>query len=874
MSKNRMRHCGTVIVSDEEPRGQVLWANEDYCRLLGYTQQEILQRIQEENVSFLDKGYRQMLLKKVQQQLAEKREVELEYCARTRTGKKVWQLAYGHPDRYEGKRVLRLVVFDITEMYLADAKLKSVNKRIQAIISNMPGGVFLYPVATGGRVSYISDGALEVFGCSREEFFRKFKGRADVFLDVGERERMLHTEDAKPQTGCIEECEYQMETAKGEMRWTRVRQQMFVDADGTLMVCVLIMDVNDVHNNEEALLRKTKEMNELSNSIDGGIVRFFLDDCCSVQIANPGFYHMLGEEETTPKRNLESLFGKEALDELRKTIFDVKMIGDSMQADCCIHTAQGKEMWLSISGSIVEIGNGIPVVQAVVGNITELKRGQKQLEYERERYRVLLSCIEDIVFEYNYEQDRITFIINKPSVQGNSNIIEIDHYKKRFQLLDVIYPEDVEKVKPIFEGKSFRHADVRLRLTGDKDEDYLRMKRYAMSAIVQKDEKHPIKESDYRWFEVHGTAIYDENGRLYRNLGAIHDIDDKKRTNERLRYQSERDPLTQIYNKISVDANINDFLEREGKNGMHALLVLDLDDFKNVNDTYGHQFGDKVLMKTTKVIRDLMRKDDIVGRVGGDEFVILMKSIPNHSCMMKRALDLCRRIEQSTLQEHEDFHLCASVGVAVYPEHGSSYKELFGRADMALYEAKRKGKNQYALYSPKSERVITQKATGIKTRRYHTEETGSAFQILEGLLDVGLKNPGKGISEFLEFLGEQMDASRCYLMTHDGVWREWCNVDAKPCKESKGMVDAVEYNQYLDMFQKENKILIMKNKEEIRDSMPLLYQKLLKNHVEAVVQVQLPQGILGIDECAAPRNWTEHEIGVMRFAAKLLSYCM
>lgn len=149
------------------------------------------------------------------------------------------------------------------------------------------------------------------------------------------------------------------------------------------------------------------------------------------------------------------------------------------------------------------------------------------------------------------------------------------------------------------------------------------------------------------------------------------------------------DFLTGIYNRNGITRLIDNFLESEQEE-RGALCFLDLDNFKQINDQYGHRYGDEVLCNVVKSICRNVRDEDLVGRFGGDEFVIYLRSPQGDADIMDRAEAVCRGIRQ----EHGCHGLTASIGVACYPEDGSEFLELIEKADSALYQSKKEGKDQ------------------------------------------------------------------------------------------------------------------------------------------------------------------------------------
>lgn len=170
------------------------------------------------------------------------------------------------------------------------------------------------------------------------------------------------------------------------------------------------------------------------------------------------------------------------------------------------------------------------------------------------------------------------------------------------------------------------------------------------------------------------------------------------RDRRRLMQKAEEDPLTGLLNKESTARSITDWLNEERCKGFQVLLMVDLDHFKEINDTYGHATGDLVLKKVAQVLRGVFRETDIVGRVGGDEFMVFLKNVGNPEVVQRLMSTLNSRIRAVTVDDLPEETLSCSIGAAFYPRHGKDFTLLYENADRALYEAKRAGRNGHAVF--------------------------------------------------------------------------------------------------------------------------------------------------------------------------------
>ncbi len=186
---------------------------------------------------------------------------------------------------------------------------------------------------------------------------------------------------------------------------------------------------------------------------------------------------------------------------------------------------------------------------------------------------------------------------------------------------------------------------------------------------------------------------------------AIRDISEQMKQEqnvyERIAYlknKSETDELTGIKNRRSIENSINLYLKQMPKHQLSAFLLLDLDNFKKINDTFGHQKGDIVLQETAQHMKEISRQNDEIGRLGGDEFIIFLKNMKNIAsieCYAQRMIDKLARTY--TFGQSESVAVGTSIGIAVAPSQGIEFETLYHLADIALYQSKRDGKGRYTL---------------------------------------------------------------------------------------------------------------------------------------------------------------------------------
>lgn len=288
-------------------------------------------------------------------------------------------------------------------------------------------------------------------------------------------------------------------------------------------------------------------------------------------------------------------------------------------------------------------------------------RMKKQIELENTRYRYLSEIMKEVIFEYDFTSDTLRL---------TSEAVEI------FQVPEVI------------EHFSAYKSDILVAdRTGNNPLYEQLMKQVDTDADVQLS-----MQGKSLWYHIYIKVIYDGT-QAVSAIGRVQNIHAEKMEKEQLRKKSMLDSLTDILNAASVKKQIQEVLEAEST--PHALYIMDLDDFKEVNDVHGHYMGDQVLIQTATALREVFRDSAIVGRLGGDEFVVFMKHISSREQVMER----CQLLTENLRYKRESAGLpipTISIGVSL-SRAGDDFVSLYQRADVALYDVKHQGKDNYVI---------------------------------------------------------------------------------------------------------------------------------------------------------------------------------
>lgn len=381
-----------------------------------------------------------------------------------------------------------------------------------------------------------------------------------------------------------------------------------------------------------------------------GVVAFQNDSTLKIISANDYYY------STYANGNFESL---NICEEDKNIIADLKdknevvykcIVSDGTIRYICMHLTKYNEN--DILGILIDV--------------TEQHTNLVRMKDERRCFTFALKSSKNIVFEHNVADDNMTLYIpvkgqtelKKLSIPNNTEdaVYELADKRDYGYLKENIYNEKVENIS------------VRMKLPGNKN---------------------------YEWHRIFRNFEHDEKGNLKRIFGTITNIEDEKHHEKELKEKIEIDPVLHVYNRNAGVERINEYIKSNPESRDYALFVIDIDDFKNINDTYGHLYGDTVIAMVAEMLNKATDDDAIVGRYGGDEFFVFLKSsrIAENA---DRVVDNVCKINIS-----DDKRITCSVGVAdgrIF-EEVPNYKALFSKADKALYSTKKNGKAHWEIYN-------------------------------------------------------------------------------------------------------------------------------------------------------------------------------
>ena len=292
---------------------------------------------------------------------------------------------------------------------------------------------------------------------------------------------------------------------------------------------------------------------------------------------------------------------------------------------------------------------------------------RRSLDFETKKYGLLAEFSDTALFEYDRRKD----------------ILEFTNNARRILMLDELRISHVM-------GKKIR-TDLFLQEDRKVMEDMLRSRTGSWEDNIQYAELRLKSISgEYHWFGCHYKTITSDTGTVVKVVGKLADISRQRSREQELREQAMRDVLTGIYNKAGE--KLIDRMVKEKGQGL--FLMLDLNDFKSINDTMGHAAGDAILTEMGRVLKGACRENDIVARIGGDEFVMFLPGVFDRQTGKRKIGEIQESLRTVRISTWGIRGIKASIGAALCPEDGMDYGTLYKAADEAMYQAKEQSKNR------------------------------------------------------------------------------------------------------------------------------------------------------------------------------------
>ena len=346
-------------------------------------------------------------------------------------------------------------------------------------------------------------------------------------------------------------------------------------------------------------------------------------------------------------------------------MFEKALLGDWEQFQSAIYDQQGKVIKVILKFTPIFVKGKIKGLFAVLKDITELEKTIKKLQESEETFRIITENAHELITLLN---DQGKIIYASPSYE---DILEINPNEYIGELfLYNVHPED------------------RIRL----DQSIITSIREGNPCKEQFRQKHTTK--GWIWCELSGTPVFDKEGQFVNMVVLTRDITLQKSYEDSLKHFANHDTLTGLPNRRYFSQKLRKAMVNHVKNqeGL-AVMMLDIDDFKGINDQFGHDVGDDTVIEFSNRLQGAIRETDIAARLGGDEFVVLLNDITSEEEAEKVARKVHEAMNGVWQVKNAELSITTSIGIAIAPEKGSTRSTIMKQADNALYEAKNAGKN-------------------------------------------------------------------------------------------------------------------------------------------------------------------------------------
>lgn len=485
------------------------------------------------------------------------------------------------------------------------------------------------------------------------------------------------------------------------------------------------------------------------------------------------------------------------------------------------------------------------------------------LSLEQNRHRLTLSYLNDSIWEYHVKTDTLTK--TNPFLGIFIGQKMIPNFMETSLNSDLIHPDDIEVLRNFF---SLCDSDLQEKFC----------------EVRAKDEK-----GNYIWYEVEGSKLYDAENNLISIIGHTTNINDKKQEMEQLRAQAKEDSLTKLLNHAATENDINELIQTLEKPSIMAFMIIDIDNFKTINDSLGHLFGDAVLIDLSAKLKKLFRDIDILGRVGGDEFIVLMNDVPSMDFIRQKAFETCRIIRDIYIGDNVPFQVSGSIGISIFPADGTDFDSLYQKADTALYQAKYNGKDRFCFYSEDMP-PISEQYSNLILQKYahecsypHEDRSLEDGTIIATAIDMlfDSREIDTSIHMVLSLIGTYFNLGRIDIFefkennTLISITHEWCSVYENRIINSiqnihkENMQNYIFYDKGPDGLFYCDDLSLLLTREAYPDP-PFIQQPTISLIQCGIKDHGRPLGFITVSVQDAIRHWSKNELNTISLLCKVI----
>ena len=567
---------------------------------------------------------------------------------------------------------------DVTEFVAAQNALQRSTLLLQAT-QNM-AGVGGWEIDLLRDETYWTEGVYRILGVDPQRFVPTAHNTRQFFTPEGHDALQQALLDAE-RTGEAQDVELEMLTADQRRIWVHCRSMLALVDGKVVKQTSVIRDISAQKRADAALRASEEQLRLVTSQMPGVVYRLHItpDGRRQFQYISPGvreLYGITAEQVMADGSVLSRLRHPADRQQLAQRIKTAVDQGQSVALEYRILTPQGETKWVQMNSNVVEQDEHGQVRNGVMVDITASKQAELALRERDELWKLALESTGDGVWDWYLDSG--VEILSRRCME--------------------MYGYSEGELPPVARSlDSLTHPDDLAQMMADREAHFA-----GETPIYSNEHRIRCKDGSWKWVLSRGMVISrDEQGRPLRMTGTHTDITQRKLAETLIWQQANFDALTGLPNRRMLHDRLAQELKKSRRdNHRLALLFIDLDRFKEVNDTMGHAHGDDLLVQAARRISHCMRETDTVARMGGDEFTVILPGMDDLSRLEQIVQQILTSLSESFDLGTEQAYVSASIGITLYPDDGADIDSLLRQADQALYVAKDAGRNRFSYFTP------------------------------------------------------------------------------------------------------------------------------------------------------------------------------
>ena len=557
---------------------------------------------------------------------------------------------------------------------------KSMEFEMKTLLRVIPSGVLKYSADEKAEFDYINHSLIESLGYTEEQFKAKFHNRFREMVWRDDLEAVDAEILAQESNGKIGRFDYRVEAADGQLHWFHDEGVKVADESGKEWYYVTLVDITSQKKSEENL-RLAEEEYRLATRHSGHTIGRYDIKAQTLTITDD-----VATRLALPECIPDVPYGRVKLGKISEDTADayIAFYEDIMKGKKEGSVTFRKLLsvgwrWITEHATTIYDEQGSPV-SAIISYKDVTEQQEKELVYKKWQQSIEGRDPNTYtLFRCNLNKNS-TFDIWEGSLIPVNLSDELKSFNDRTTAFaeQCVYEDDLERYI------DFVNSDTMLA-------EYHRGHRSGCLEYRGK-----MADGSIRWLRLTVDLVESPNSTDVEAYLLYESIDEQKKAELEAVHMAETDPLTGLLNRKAFSARVNSVIKKSIPGTRHAFFMLDIDGFKLLNDTFGHAAGDEALVEVAHKLQSMLRKDDILGRLGGDEYVLFLSNVSSEMSIGKKAEHICSQLVKAYSAE---IRLTASIGISQYPYDGTDIHTLYERADTALYAAKENGRNTFQIYS-------------------------------------------------------------------------------------------------------------------------------------------------------------------------------